>query len=895
MNTSAVFGFVNTLEDVLRRLAPTHAAVGFDPPGPTFRHEAFGAYKSQRQETPEDIRLSTPYIRRIVRAYGMPVLEVMRYEADDVIGTVAGQAAAGGFEVYMMTPDKDYGQLVSERVFQYRPRFGGDYETMGVTEVKAKYGLAEAGQMTDLLGLMGDASDNIPGCPGVGEKTAGKLLAQFGTVENMLAQTARIRGGLRVKVEENAEQIRFSKFLATIVTDVPVQFDAGACLLREPDRAQLTELYRELEFKGFLQKLEGKEVRKAPVQLSMFGDPADAPAAATVEAAGGGEGSPMHIGNTPHVYHLTDTAAKRAELGRRLAACRSFAFDTETDSLDPFTGHLVGISFAVEEGEAWYVPLPEAEEEVRQALEPFAAPLQDGRIMKTGQNIKFDLLFLRQYGIRVAGRLFDTMIAHYLLNPELRHGMDYLSETYLNYRPVALDTLLGAKGKNRLSMRAAAVSRVCEYAAEDADVTLRLRNFFGPKLAAAGLEPLFFDIEMPLVDVLADMEETGVKVDRGALGQIASGLAQTAAALEKELYGLAGQPFNINSARQVGAILFERLHIEADGRKTKTGNYSTGEDVLEKLRNKHPIVGKLLDYRGVRKLLSTYADALPELISPRTGKIHTSFNQTVTVTGRLSSTNPNLQNIPVRNAVGREIRKAFIADNADCVFFSADYSQIELRIMAHLSNDAHMIAAFRSGADVHSATAAKIYRVAPENVTPEMRRKAKTANFGIIYGISTYGLAERLNIPRGEARELIKGYFATYPAVKEYMERSIEVAREKGYVETLFKRKRFLADICSNNAVVRGYAERNAINAPIQGSAADIIKVAMVRIARRFREEGLRSKMILQVHDELNFNVWKDELETVEGIVIAEMEGAVELQVPLIAEHGAGRNWMEAH
>jgi DNA polymerase-1 len=771
-----------------------------------------------------------------------------------------------------------------------------------VAEVLSKYGLKSVDQMIDLLGLMGDTSDNIPGCPGVGEKTAQKLLEEFGSIENLLANTCQLKGALRTKVEEHAEQIRFSKFLATIVTDVPVRFDASLCLRKEPDKARLIDLYTELEFRAFITRLEGGEVKKAapkpPAQLSLFDDFAgekEAEEEDTAVAQAESVRTYSDINNTPHTYHLTDTESARDDLGRLLAGQPFFAFDTETDGLNPLTAHLVGLSFAIREKEAWYVPVPEAMEEAARVLAPFAAALQNPEIMKIGQNIKFDMLVLRKYQIRVAGRLFDTMIAHYLLNPELRHGMDYLSETYLNYRPVPIDALIGAKGKNQLSMRSVPVADVCEYAAEDADVTLRLKHFFAPKLASEGLEPLFFDIEMPLVYVLAEMELTGVTVDKQAMKQISVELTQVYNGLEKDIYELAGGTFNINSAKQVGQILFDRLKIDDKAKKTKTGSYSTGEDILEKLRNKHPVVNKILDYRGVKKLLGTYVDALPELINPQTGKIHTSFNQTVTSTGRLSSTNPNLQNIPIRDAVGREIRKAFTADRADCVFFSADYSQIELRIMAHLSNDANMIEAFRSGADIHAATAAKIYRVALENVTSDMRRKAKTANFGIIYGISVYGLADRLNIPRAEAKELIDGYFQTYPHIREYMDRSIRTAQKNGYVETLFKRKRFLPDILSHNAVVRGYAERNAINAPVQGSAADIIKVAMVRIFNRFEAAGLRSKMILQVHDELNFNVWKDELEQVKQIVIEEMEGAVQLQVPLIADDGAGANWLEAH
>ena len=891
-NTSAIFGFVNILEEVLKREKPTHVAVGFDPQGPTFRHEAFEQYKAQREETPEVIRLSVPIIRDIIDAYRIPILEVPRYEADDVIGTVAKQAAARGFEVYMMTPDKDYGQLVADHIFMYRPKYGGGYEVLGVPEVLEKYGLSSTGQMIDLLGLMGDASDNIPGCPGVGEKTAQKLLGEFGSVENLLANTDKLKGAQKKKVEENAERIRFSKFLATIKTDVPIAFDAVLCEKKEPDETRLKEIYTELEFRTFLNKLNEtseKPVSKEPAQGDLFAiftpNPTDAPKNSTL----------ADLKSTPHTYHLADTEEKQDDLARFLERQEFFAFDTETDGIDPLTAKLVGMSFAVKEYEAWYVPVPADPKEAMKIVTRFSPALQNPAIRKIGQNIKFDILVLRKYGIKVAGPLFDTMIAHYLLNPELRHGMDYLAETYLKYRPVPIEELIGPKGKKQLSMRDVPVERIAEYAAEDADVTLRLRNFFAPALEKEDLEKLFAEIEMPLIYVLADMEATGVTLDTAALKQSSETLTVTMRRLEREIYELAGMEFNINSTKQVGEVLFDRLKLDEKAKKTKTGGYSTSEDVLEKLRTKHPIIGKLLEYRTLKKLLSTYIDALPLLISPRDGKIHTSFNQAVTATGRLSSTNPNLQNIPVRDELGREIRKAFIPDNADCLFFSADYSQIELRIMAHLSEDPHMIDAFRSGADIHAATAAKIYGVPTDEVTSDMRRKAKTANFGIIYGISVFGLAERLNIPRSEAKELIDGYFVTYPHVKEYMDASIKVAREKGYVETLFKRKRFLPDINSRNATVRGYAERNAINAPIQGSAADIIKLAMARIYERFEREGLRSKMILQVHDELNFNVYKDEEEEVRRIVLEDMEHVVELRVPLIADCGKGANWLEAH
>ncbi|WP_449038198.1 DNA polymerase I [Parabacteroides goldsteinii] len=899
MNTSAIFGFINSLEDVLKRENPTHIAVAFDPKGPTFRHEAYELYKAQREETPEVIRQSVPIIKDIIEAYNIPILEVPRFEADDVIGTVSKQAEKEGFEVYMMTPDKDYGQLVSEHIFMYRPKFGGDYEVMGVKEVLNKYSLTSVDQVIDLLGLMGDSSDNIPGCPGVGEKTAQKLLEEYGSIENLLENTDKLKGALQKRVTENAEQIRFSKFLATIKTDVPIQFDAAKCVREKPNETRLTEIYTELEFRTFINKMTGEEkksapapqkvVAKGPVQGNLFD------LFATEEPSVPKYSTLANLKTILHVYKTVDTEEEMAKLGRFLADQDFFAFDTETDGIDPLTAGLVGMSFAVKENEAWYVPVPADKEEATKVVAHFSPALQNRKSQKIGQNIKFDIIVLRKYGVRVAGPLFDTMIAHYLLNPELRHGMDYLAETYLKYKPVPISQLIGPKGKNQLCMRDVPLAQIAEYAAEDADVTLKLKNFFAPELKKAGIESLFFDIEMPLIYVLVEMEVTGVKLDTVALKQSSEELTAALNNLEKEIYELAGVKFNINSSKQVGEVLFEHLKIEEKAKKTKTGSYSTSEDILEKMRSKHPVVGKLLEYRGLKKLLSTYIDALPELINPETGKIHTSFNQTVTATGRLSSTNPNLQNIPIRDELGREIRKAFIPDNEDCTFFSADYSQIELRIMAHLSQDEHMIEAFRSGADIHSATAAKIYGIPVEEVTGDMRRKAKTANFGIIYGISIFGLAERLNIPRAESKELIEGYFKSYPGVRDYMDESIRIAKEKGYVETIFKRKRYLPDINSHNAIVRGYAERNAINAPIQGSAADIIKVAMVRIYNRFEEEGLKSKMILQVHDELNFNVCQDEQEKVRQIVLEEMENAIQLQVPLIADCGEGKNWLEAH
>lgn len=893
VNTSAIFGFINTLEDILKREQPTHIAVAFDPKGPTFRHEAFEQYKAQREETPEVIRQSVPVIKEIIQAYRIPILEVPYYEADDVIGTVAKQAASEGFDVYMMTPDKDYGQLVADHIYMYRPKFGGDYEVLGVPEVLEKYQLTSTAQVIDLLGLMGDTADNIPGCPGVGEKTAQKLLAEFGSIENLLANTDKLKGAQKKKVEENVEQIRFSKFLATIKTDVPITFDAAQCKRVAPDEDRLVELYTELEFKTFINRLKGESTASsaskepaAAVQFDLFAaEPAVEPETSSL----------ADIQTTPHSYYLADTAEKQIALCEQLLREKSFAFDTETEGLDPLTAALVGMSFAIREQEAWYVPVPANREEATEIVLRLAPALQHPEIEKVGQNIKFDILALRKYGVRVKGPLFDTMIAHYLLNPELRHGMDYLAETYLKYKTVPIEDLIGPKGKKQASMRTVPIEQIKEYAAEDADVTLRLKHYFAPLLKQEDVESLFFEMEMPLIYVLAEMEATGVKLDTEALKQSSEVLSQQLIALEQSIYELAGQTFNINSTKQVGEILFDKLKLDEKAKKTKTGGYSTSEEVLEKIRGKHPIVGKLLEYRGIKKLLSTYIDALPALIHPETGKIHTSFNQAVTATGRLSSTNPNLQNIPVRDELGREIRKAFIADDDDCIFFSADYSQIELRLMAHLSNDPHMVEAFCSGADIHAATAAKIYGIPVEEVTSDMRRKAKTANFGIIYGISVFGLAERLGIPRAESKELIDGYFQTYPRVKEYMEESIRVAKEKGYVETLFKRKRFLPDINSHNAVVRGYAERNAINAPIQGSAADIIKLAMIHIHQQFEAEHLKSRMILQVHDELNFNVRKEEFDRVKEIVLNCMEHVLQLRVPLIADCGEGKNWLEAH
>ncbi len=894
VNTSAIFGFVNTLEEVLRKENPSHIAVGFDPAGPTFRHEAFEQYKAQREETPEVIRQSVPVIKEIIRAYNIPLIEVAGYEADDVIGTLAKEAEKAGFDTYMMTPDKDYGQLVSPHIFIYKPLFGGNFEVRGVEEVTAKYGIERPEQVIDILGLMGDASDNIPGCPGIGEKTAMKLVQEFGSIENLLAGTEKLKGATKTKIESHTEEIKFSKFLATIKTDVPVTFDEEALRRSPVDEEALRKIFEELEFRNLAERILGKNTptppaaESTPVQGSLFD------LFATEGTSEEKYSTLRDVNSTPHAYQLFNKEEDMVRLAHTLETCQKFAFDTETTGIEPMTAELVGMSFAIDEGEAYYVPVPAEKAAAERIVNIFKKALENPASQKIGQNIKYDYIMMRRYGVRPAGAFFDTMVAHYLLQPEQRHNMDYLAEIYLGYKTIHIEELIGPKGKGQRSMRDVAPEQVYPYAAEDADITLQLKNRLEGELAREGMEPLFYDIEMPLVRVLAEMEICGVRIDTEALRRSSADLGKRLAAIEQEIYELAGTPFNISSARQVGEILFERLKIDEKARKTKTGQYSTTEEVLEKLRYRHPVVDKILTYRGLRKLLSTYIDALPELINPATGKIHTSFNQTVTATGRLSSSNPNLQNIPIRDDEGREIRRAFIPEEG-ALFFSADYSQIELRIMAHLSGDPAMTEAFVSGHDIHAATAAKIYKVGIDEVTKEMRRKAKTANFGIIYGISTFGLAERLNIPRSEAKQLIDGYFETFPRVKQYMEQSIEVAREKGYVETLNGRKRMLPDINSHNSVVRGYAERNAINAPIQGSAADIIKIAMVRIFDRFEREGLQAKMILQVHDELNFTVPLTEIGTVSRIVKEEMERAATLRVPLIADTGTGSNWLEAH
>ena len=892
-NTSAVLGFVNTLEDVLKKENPTHIGIAFDPAGPTFRHEAFEQYKAQREETPEVIRLSVPIIKDIIRAYNIPILEVPGYEADDVIGTLATEAGKRGIRTYMMTPDKDYGQLVGEYVFMYRPKYGDkEFDVMGVEEVKAKFNIQSPTQVIDMLGLMGDASDNIPGCPGVGEKTAQKLIAQFGSIENLLANTDQLKGSIKTKVETNREQIEFSKFLATIKTDVPIALDMDALKRETPNEEALRKIFEEMEFRTLMERVFKNEKKTTPTpaapQTDLFGFFADEN---TDEIK---NSNLTRLEDLSYDYQLIDTEGKRQELLQKILTKEFFSLDTETTGTDPITAELVGMSFAYAENQAFYVPVPAEREEAQKIVNLFKPVFENPKTLKVGQNIKYDMLVLSNYGVEIGGPMFDTMIAHYVLQPELRHGMDYLAEIYLKYETIKIEELIGAKGKNQKNMRDLPPSDVYKYACEDADVTLKLKHVLEKELETSNAKPLFEEIEMPLVPVLAYMERNGVRIDTDALKETSKHFTARMNQIEAEVHQLAGVEFNIASPKQVGEVLFDRLKIVDKAKKTKTGQYVTSEEVLESLRGKHEIVGKILEHRGLKKLLGTYINALPQLINPHTGRIHTSFNQTVTATGRLSSSNPNLQNIPIRNEDGKEIRKAFIPDDG-CEFFSADYSQIELRIMAHLSGDPHMIEAFQKGQDIHAATAAKIYKIDLSQVTREQRSKAKTANFGIIYGISVFGLAERLNVDRKEAKELIDGYFQNYPHVKEYMDESIRSAREKGYIETIFKRRRYLPDINSHNAVVRGYAERNAINAPIQGSAADIIKVAMIRIYRRFKEEGLQSKMILQVHDELNFSVVPSEREKIEQIVISEMESAYKMKAPLQADCGWGKNWLEAH
>ena len=890
LNTSAVMGFCNTLNEVLTKEKPTHIGVAFDH-GKTFRHDAFPEYKAQREETPEDIKLSVPLIKQVLEAMHIPILQVDGFEADDIIGTIATRFGADGIDTFMLTPDKDYGQLIGPNVFMYRPRHGGGYEILGEKEVGEKYGIPTPAQVIDLLALMGDSADNFPGCPGVGEKTAAKLINQFGSIDNMLQHTDEIKGKLREKVENAVEDIKMSKFLATIRTDVPMQLDLDELKVEQPDETKLRAIFEKLEFKTLINKFLNKGESKPKTdnnQLDLFAEnttnESDEPKNAKFES----------IKTTQHEYKLVENEEELRQLCDFFITKESVSIDTETTSTDAISAELVGLSFSVEEKKAFYVAVPANYEEALKIVQIFKPLYESDKIMKIGQNIKYDYEVLTRYGVTLQGKMFDTMIAHYLIQPELHHNMDYMAETLLGYQTIHIEELLGPKGKKQKNMRDLSPTDIYEYAAEDADITLRLKNVLEPRLKELGVEELFWNIEMPLVRVLADMELNGVCLDTEALQDTSKIFTERMKQYEQEIYKEAGEEFNISSPKQVGDILFGKLQIMDKPKKTKTGQYVTSEEVLQSLESKSPIVRNILNYRGMKKLLSTYIDALPKLINPRTGHIHTSFNQALTATGRLSSSDPNLQNIPVRTDDGKEIRKCFIPEDG-CLFFSADYSQIELRIMAHLSEDENMMEAFREGHDIHRATAAKIWHVDIDKVTDAQRKKAKQANFGIIYGITTYGLAQRMDIPNGEAKELIEGYFRTFPKVQAYMEHAKEEARAKGYAETLFHRRRYLADINSRNATVRGFAERNAINAPIQGTEADIIKVAMVRIWERFKKEGIRSKMILQVHDELNFSVFPEEREQVERIVIEEMQNAYPLNVPLIADAGWGKNWLEAH
>ena len=892
LNTSAIIGFVNTLQEVLEKEKPTHIGVAFDPHGPTFRSEAYPAYKAQREATPEDIRRAIPIIKELLEAYRISVIQVDGFEADDVIGTLATKLSdEKDLEVFMLTPDKDYGQLVSDNVKIFRPRHGGGYETMGPAEVCEKYGIEKTAQVIDLLALMGDSADNFPGCPGVGEKTAVKLINEFGSVEQLLQRSSELKGALKTKVESHVDDIKLSYFLATIKTDVPTDITLDSLKLQNPDEEKLDKIFTELEFKSLkdrvLKKVE-KKPKPANGELSLF-DFFSAESQTEEKNT-----SFESVKTVAHNYQLIDTEEKMLEIFSIFKTKNILSLDTETTSTSSIDAELVGLSFSVTPHEAFYVPIPANREEALRIVNIFKPLYEDPEILKVGQNIKYDLEVLRNYNIHLSGPMWDTMIAHYLIQPELHHNMDYMAEVYLNYQTVHIDELIGPKGKNQRSMRDLQPSEVYEYACEDADITLQLKEKLEPELKRLECERLFYDIEMPLMPVLAEMEMNGVCLDTASLNETSKAFTDRMNEIEQRIYELAGQSFNIASPKQVGEILFDKLKIVEKAKKTKTGQYVTSEEVLMQLKNKHEIVADILEHRGLKKLIGTYIDALPKLINPRTGHIHTSFNQTITATGRLSSSDPNLQNIPIRGEDGKEIRKAFVPEPG-CLFFSADYSQIELRVMAHLSQDENMVRVFREGKDLHAATAANIYKKPIEDVTRDERTKSKRANFGIIYGITVFGLAERLDISRDEAKQLIDGYFETFPQVHDYMERSKQMVREKGYATTLFGRRRYLPDINSQNATVRGFAERNAINAPIQGTAADIIKVAMIHIFERFKKEGIRSKMILQVHDELNFSVYPEEKEQVERIVMEEMQAAFPLSVPLIADSGFGQNWLEAH
>jgi len=889
VNTSAMYGFTNTLVQLLETEEPNYIGVVFDVSAPTFRHEMFPEYKAHREEMPEDLRKSIPYIRNIIKAFNIPIIEKSGFEADDVIGTLAQKAQKEGFTTYMMTPDKDYAQLVSENIMMFKPaKAGGNPEVWGINEVKVNFGIEKTEQVIDILGLMGDSADNIPGCPGIGPKTAEKLIAEFGSIDGIYENIDKLKGKQKENLVEFEEQVRLSRKLAVIIQDVPIEFNKKDLTREEVNKEALKALFEDLEFKTIAERLNLKEVQKAETafQGTLFGD------STPVETV---TKKQNNIETVPHQYYLIENEMQRASLRAELSVQEEFCFDTETTGLDTHTAELVCMSFSFRKHEAFCVTLPSKREEAQKVLDEFREIFADENISKIGQNIKYDILMLSNYGIDVKGKLFDTMLAHYLIQPEIKHNLDFLCEIYLNYEKIPTEHLIGKKGKNQISMRSVSTEKLRDYACEDADLTYQLKDAIDPDLDKTGVRELFENLEMPLVPVLVHMENAGVKLNSKELKDYAIVLREQIIQLEKEIIELAGEEFNVSSPKQLGLILFEKLNIDSNAKKTKTKQYSTSEDVLVRLADRHPVINKVLEFRGLKKLLSTYVEALPLLVNKYTGKIHTSYNQAIAATGRLSSVNPNLQNIPIRDESGREIRKAFIPSDEEHIFLSADYSQIELRIMAALSKDKEMLKAFNEGKDIHSITAAKIYQVPESEVTSDMRRKAKTANFGIIYGISAFGLSQRLNIPRTEAKELIDGYFENFGDIKSYMDKQIELARNQGFVQTIKGRKRYLNDINSANAVVRGMAERNAINAPIQGSAADIIKIAMINIYRRFVEQKLQSKMVLQVHDELNFDVYKSELEDVKNIVKSEMENAVEIGVPLTIEMNAANNWLDAH
>lgn len=904
LNTSAIFGFTNTLLDVIKKERPSHIAVVFDTSTPTVRHEQFPAYKATREEMPEDLRKSIPYIIRLIEGFNIPVLFADGYEADDVIATLAVKAEKLGYKTFMMTPDKDFGQVVTENIFIYRPaRLGNAAEVLGIAEVCKKFEISEPRQVIDILGLMGDKVDNIPGIPGVGEKTAIQLIKDFGSIENMLASTEKLKGKLKEKVEANREMAILSKQLATIILDAPVEFEDERFRISEPDKELLKDLFTELEFRALAQKILGEPITEAEIQQS----PAGSSETGQMDLFGSSAAVTLtpeitevpvsfdNIATIPHIYHIADTEEKISELITKLAACSEFAFDTETTSLDAHSAEIVSASFSWKEHEAWFVPFPAGKAEAQVLADRFRPVFEDERILKIGQNLKYDITVLMNYGIRVKGKFFDTMIAHFLINPDMRHNMNILSETYLKYSPISIEELIGKKGKGQLNMREVPLPLLADYSAEDADVTYRLKQVFEPMLDKVGVRKLFEEIEVPVIEVLADMEREGINLSKESLAQLSTELGSLISEVEDLIQKDAGTRFNVSSPKQVGDILFEVLQIAEKPKKTKTGQYATSEDVLAKLVNRHPIVNRILEYRELQKLKNTYVDTLPELVNPRTNRIHTSYNQVVVVTGRLSSDNPNLQNIPIRTEKGKEVRKAFIPRNEEYTLLSADYSQIELRIIAELSNDEGMIDAFVKGHDIHAATAAKVYNLSLEEVTPDMRRNAKMVNFGIVYGISAFGLSERLNIPRKEAASIIDSYFAKYPGVKEYMDKSIESARRRGYVETIMGRKRHLRDINSANATVRGFAERNAINAPIQGSAADMIKIAMINIHKELREGAYKSKMLLQVHDELVFDAHLSEVDKLKVMVEDKMKNAIKMRVPIEVGMGTGDTWLAAH